>query len=178
MAKGEKPNERRRAERVPVNAEFGTIPTPSYVSDLSKHGVFVHTDQDLPAGTSITLRFTVLLDDPVGIVARGRVARRQTSPPGLGIEFVELSPEMLLRIDDIVAHQRPRELGPPLKSTAKPVDRRNLGGDTKVVPAPPSPSDPEFDDSKTMVKLQALDVEIIDEDEDDAATTTAKGRLP
>lgn len=182
MAKGGKPSERRRAERVPVNAEFGSIPTPTYVSDLSKHGVFVHTSQDLPIGTTITLRFTVLLDDPVGIVARGRVARHQQSPKGLGIEFLELSPEMLLRIDDIIANRRPRDLGPPIggkvAKPSKPVPR--TGGDTKIVKAPPGiqdppAPDPAFDDSKTMVKLQALDVEIIDED-DDAATTQSRGK--
>jgi hypothetical protein len=183
---GDKPSERRRAERVPVNAEFNEAAT-TYVSDLSQTGVFVHTAQVLPVGTAITLRFTVLLDDPVSIVARGKVARRQTDPEGLGIAFVDLTPEMLLRIDDIVAHRRPRDLGPPLhkvvvdlpadasgKGTAVgrlKLERRRRGAapapdpdGTKVVPAPKS--DPAFEESKTLTKLEAVDVEIIDEDPD------------
>ena len=196
-----RPGERRRAERVPVNAEFNDAVT-TYVSDLSQTGVFVHTDQDLPVGTPITLRFTVLLDDPVAIVARGKVARKQTDPVGLVIAFVELSPEMLLRIDDVVVQRRPRDLGPPLQKVV--VDPAQVGGGlrepsgpqkgvaavgrlklkrrgaapspeadgTKVMRAPKDPgaerrgdpSDPRFEDSKTLMKLEAVDVEIIDED--------------
>lgn len=205
MTNDDRPGERRRAERVPVNAEFTEAAT-TYVSDLSQTGVFVHTTQDLPIGTPITLRFTVLLDDPVSIVARGEVARRQTEPAGLGIRFVELSPEMLLRIDDVVVHRRPRDLGPPLQKVV--VDPAQVGGGlrepsgpqkgvaavgrlklkrrgaapapepegTKVMRAPRAdaparmdPSDPRFEDSKTLMKLEAVDVEIIDEDADTGA---------
>jgi len=186
MTRGDKPGERRRAERVPVNAEFTEAAT-TYVSDLSQTGVFVHTAQELPIGTPISLRFTVLLDDPVAIVARGRVVRHQSYPPGLGIAFVELSPEMLLRIDDVISHRRPRDLGPPLPKAGAPVDpagkpaavarmklkRRGAAPapdpeGTKMVPAPKplDPSHPAFEDSKTLMKLEAVDVEIVDEDAD------------
>ncbi len=211
MTNDDRPGERRRAERVPVNAEF-TEAVTTYVSDLSQTGVFVHTSQDLPIGTPITLRFTVLLDDPVSIVARGEVVRRQEEPPGLGIRFVELSPEMLLRIDDVVTHRRPRDLGPPLqKVVVDPVQvgagvrepsgpQKGVAGigrlklerrgaapapepeGTKVVRAPVAgaerrgldPSDPRFEDSKTLMKLEAVDVEIIDED----AETGARRKRP
>jgi len=195
MTRGDKPGERRRAERVPVNAEFNEAAT-TYVSDLSQTGVFVHTAQDLPIGTPITLRFTVLLDDPVAIVARGTVVRQQADPPGLGIAFVELSPEMLLRIDDVISHRRPRDLGPPLpKAGAQPdatagtsapalarvkLKRRGAAPSpdpdgTKMVPAPKAeprldPSHPAFEDSKTLMKLEAVDVEILDEDADPGAS--------
>jgi hypothetical protein len=204
MTRGDKPSERRRAERVPVNAEFTEAAT-TYVSDLSQTGVFVHTAQELPVGTPISLRFTVLLDDPVAIIARGKVVRHQADPPGLGIAFVELSPEMVMRIDDVVSHRRPHDLGPPLpkadgsqpaldaSTQAAALARMKLkrrgaapapdAEGTKMVPAPKpeptlagaqatklDPSHPAFEDSKTLMKLEAVDVEIVDEDADPASS--------
>lgn len=63
------------------------------VSDLSENGVFVHTEEPLAIGTDIELRFTVMLEEPVLFVGRGRVVRRQMdeTPHGMGVEFVELA---------------------------------------------------------------------------------------
>lgn len=107
--------DRRRAERIPINTEFAAVPSAVYISDLSEYGVFVHTDTPSPLGTKLKLRFTVLLDDPVIVEGEGRVVRHQEDPsPGMGIEFTELSPEMILRVNDVLARQRPRDSGPPL----------------------------------------------------------------
>lgn len=107
--------DRRRAARIPINAEFATMPSATFISDLSEYGVFVHTPAPSPRGTRLRLRFTVLLDDPVILEAEGRVVRQQYEPvSGMGIEFSELSPEMILRINDVVSRQRPLDLGPPL----------------------------------------------------------------
>ncbi len=107
--------DRRRAARIPVNAEFASIPSATFISDLSEYGVFVHTPTPSPRGARLRLRFTVLLDDPVIVEAEGRVVRQQFEPyAGMGIEFTELAPEMILRINDVVSRQRPRDLGPPL----------------------------------------------------------------
>lgn len=183
--------ERRRAERVPVNAEFGTMPAMVYVSDLSEHGVFVHTDRRVPVGTTVQVRFTVLLDDPVVIAARGKVVRHQDDPTGVGIAFTRVAPEMVLRLGDIVTQQRPRDLVvpaerraavPPATGTTRvtkpPIEPP---ADTKVVTAPQPPQDSEaFDASQTLVKLQAVDVEILDDDDDfdhDSETTAGpRGR--
>jgi hypothetical protein len=108
-------SDRRRAARIPINAGFATMPSATYISDLSEYGVFVHTPSPSPRGSKLKLRFTVLLDDPVIVEGEGRVVRQQYEPvPGMGIEFTELSPEMILRINDVVSRQRPRDLGPPL----------------------------------------------------------------
>lgn len=182
MTGGDDNSDRRRAERVPVNAEFGRLPAPTYVSDLSERGVFVHTDQRVGLGTTLTVRFTVLLDDPVVIEARGRVVRVSDDPAGIGVEFLQLSPDMLLRLGDVITHQRPRELGPPIGSKigraapppgwpASTMRAPSSGsGDTKVVPAPrpgPQPGDDAFDSNKTLVKLAALDMELLDERDDE-----------
>lgn len=107
-------HDRRRAERIPINTEFAAMPSATYISDLSEYGVFVHTDQPAAMGTKLKLRFTVVLDDPVVIAAEGRVVRHQHDPQGMGIEFTELDPETILRINDVVSRQRPRDSGPPL----------------------------------------------------------------
>ncbi len=112
---------RRRAERVRVNDEFAGVDQRArkpgsrsrqitYVSDLSESGVFVHTQHRLPLGTQVNLRFTVIVDDPVVIRGTGRVVRHQDDPAGVGVEFGPLSPEMVLRIQDVLARQR-RALG-------------------------------------------------------------------
>lgn len=115
MASDQDEPDRRRAARIPINAEFATMPSATFISDLSEYGVFVHTPAPSPRGTRLRLRFTVLLDDPVILEAEGRVVRQQYEPvSGMGIEFSELAPEMILRINDVVSRQRPLDLGPPL----------------------------------------------------------------
>jgi hypothetical protein len=196
------PPERRRAERVSVNSEFGALPGLVHVSDLSEHGVFVHTDQRPSLGAIVTVRFTVLLDDPVVIAARGKVVRHSAEPGGVGIEFTRVSPDMVLRIGDVVTHQRPRLLDAPVapagrRTSAPPAATGSTRvtrppqppGDTKVVTAPtasaapsepaPTPAADEFDASQTLVKLQAVDVEILDDDDEfdeDPGTSAPRGR--
>ena len=110
------PGDRRRATRIPINTEFASMPSATFISDLSEYGVFVHTPTPSPRGSKLKLRFTVLLDDPVIIEGEGRVVRQQFAPvSGMGIEFTELAPEMILRINDVVSRQRPRDSGPPVR---------------------------------------------------------------
>lgn len=88
------PNDRRRGKRLPMNAAVSQLDpratTP--VSDLSETGVFVHTDEPLPLGTEIELKFTVQLEEvPVLFLGRGRVVRHGSGEPaGMGVEFIEL----------------------------------------------------------------------------------------
>lgn len=199
------PPERRRAERVSVNSEFGALPGLVHVSDLSEHGVFVHTDKLPSLGVLVSVRFTVLLDDPVVIAARGKVVRHSAEPRGVGIEFTRVSPDMVLRIGDVVTHQRPRLLDAPVaptprRTSAPPAATGSTRvtrppqppGDTKVVTAPTAappespaseaasaPTTEEFDANQTLVKLQAVDVEILDDDDEfdeDPGTSAPRGR--
>lgn len=104
----DEPDDRRRAERVVINDEFGRLPEATYISDLNEYGVFVHTRQPPAVGALIDLRFTVLMEDPLVIEARGRVVRHSRDPRGMGVEFTSLSPETMLRINDILTHQQDR----------------------------------------------------------------------
>jgi len=59
------PDDRRRAERAPVNAEFESLTSTTFISDLSELGLFIQTRRRAPIGTVVELNFTVLVDDPV-----------------------------------------------------------------------------------------------------------------
>lgn len=156
----EKSSDRRRAERIPINTAFAAMPSATYISDLSELGVFVHTPTPSAMGSMIKLRFTVLLDDPVIVEAEGRVVRHQQEPtPGMGIEFTEVSPEMILRINDVVARQRPRDSGPPLP---KAEGLGTLG----------------YDSDDDVEPVEAAHAPRRDDDSLDAATTLQRGEVP
>jgi Tfp pilus assembly protein PilZ len=176
-------SERRRGERVFVNQEFSDPDsrTPTYVSDLSEHGVFVHTRQKVPLGTTIELRFTVLLDEPIVIQGLGKVVRHQSAPVGVGVEFGPMSPEMVLRIHDVLARQRPRASGEPVSSPPQtPLDDQvTRTFDLTQLPTREfkarSITESEFEEAKTgsfeAVRVDALPVD--DDDEDGAAAATS-----
>jgi hypothetical protein len=163
-------NERRRAERIPINAEFERMELTAFVSDLSERGVFVHTDSMLPIGQVVELRFTVLLDDPVLVVTKGRVIRHSDEPKGMGVEFVQVEPDTLLRIHDAVARKRPRGSGPPLSpspadsaSTAPFVDAEL---DVELAERRPYHriGHDEMEEGQTLVALRPVDLEIVDDE--------------
>jgi Tfp pilus assembly protein PilZ len=107
-------DERRRGERIPINEEFSRDGT-TWVSDLSLGGVFVHTSELLPVGSTIELRFTVLVDDPVLIEAVGKVVRHSRKPMGMGVQFAAMRPEMSQQIEEVLARQQPLDSGTPLR---------------------------------------------------------------
>src|SRR5690606_11055537 len=100
-------DDKRRAERFAINEEFAVLAEEgggTYVSDLSRHGLFLHTRHRIEIGRHIELRFTLVLDDPVVICAEGRVVRH--ADDGMGLEFTTLAPDMVLRIHDAISRQR------------------------------------------------------------------------
>ena len=88
---------RRQFERVQVNKEFESIEEfiTEYVSDLSYSGAFIRTDDPLPVGTKVDLRFTVIVEDFESIEGIGEVVRvvppGQSEPPGMAVVFTELT---------------------------------------------------------------------------------------
>jgi type IV pilus assembly protein PilZ len=81
-------------------SDFGT--------NISRGGVFVNTAQPLAVGTPVRLLVS-LPDQDVPIEVSGRVLRVQeasSGTPGMGIEFVDLAPEVRERIDGFVASLR------------------------------------------------------------------------
>jgi Tfp pilus assembly protein PilZ len=85
--------EKRTGERVTINKEFESFDAfiQEYVTNISRTGVFIKTQQPLSVGTRVNLRFTVIMDDIETIEGVGEVVRVEKEPSGMGVVFRELS---------------------------------------------------------------------------------------
>ena len=100
----------REHQRIPyaVEVEFRTASSflVAYSVNVSKGGLFLETEHDVPVGSEIALKLAVPKAGPVGltgVVAWRRGRESNDGPPGLGVEFVELGPELGGIIDRLVA---------------------------------------------------------------------------
>jgi uncharacterized protein (TIGR02266 family) len=89
--------------RLTINKEFDSFDQfiQEYVTNISQSGVFIRTKQPLPVGTTVDLRFSVIMDDIQTIEGEGEVVRVQDDPPGMGVVFRKLnvySKELLERL--------------------------------------------------------------------------------
>tara|TARA_B100000683_G_scaffold188461_2_gene181715 strand:- start:381 stop:713 length:333 start_codon:yes stop_codon:yes gene_type:complete len=90
---------RRGAKRVSINREFGIMDDSigEYVTDISRTGVFIRTDNPLPIGTYVELKFSVVDDDLHVLEGVGKVMRvakpENSDRPGMGLVFLDLTPE-------------------------------------------------------------------------------------
>lgn len=95
---GGSPLDRREGVRREVNQEFASVEhfISEYISNLSRTGAFIRTDQPLEVGTRVTLRFTIVVDDLETLVGEGRVVRvilpGGSEPAGMGVVFTQLPP--------------------------------------------------------------------------------------
>ena len=83
----------REETRVTINKEFDSFDQfiQEYVTNISRSGVFIKTKEPLPIGTTVNLRFTVIMDDIESVEGEGEVVRVETDPPGMGVVFRKLS---------------------------------------------------------------------------------------
>lgn len=97
MSKKPAPEEKRHDPRVQVNREFSSIEEfiTEYVSDISRTGIFIRSDDPLPVGTKVDLRFTVIAFDFETIEGIGEVVRvvspSEGQHAGMGVVFTELT---------------------------------------------------------------------------------------
>ena len=88
---------RRRDPRLIVNREFRSVEefVAEYVSNISRSGAFIRTDEPLPIGTRVQLRFTLLLEEIETIEGEGEVVRVVKAGPrtkaGMGVVFTTLN---------------------------------------------------------------------------------------
>jgi hypothetical protein len=82
----------RKNERVTINKDFESFDQfmSEYVTNVSRSGVFIKSQDPLPVGSEVNLRFTIVLDDVEVIEGLGEVVRVETDPPGMGVVFREL----------------------------------------------------------------------------------------
>ena len=100
----------RRFARAPVSLEVqyrtkGSF-LVSYSLNLSKGGLFLETDDLLPVGTTLTVRFSIPGSAaPIETLARVMWVRRSSSdeglPPGLGLQFDNLEGHIGETIDEM-----------------------------------------------------------------------------
>lgn len=100
----------RQHERVPlaVEVEFRTASSflVAYSVNVSRGGLFLETEVELPIGSEVSLKLAV---PGAGIVhLSGTVAWRRgresvDGPTGIGVEFVDLGPDMGMVIDHLVS---------------------------------------------------------------------------
>ncbi|MBL8913307.1 MAG: PilZ domain-containing protein [Archangium sp.] len=90
--------DRRVDVRRTINHEFSSVEQfiTEYVINMSRSGVFIKSDDPLPIGTHVNLKFTVILDDLETIEGIGEVVRvvhpdTPDQTPGMGVVFVELT---------------------------------------------------------------------------------------
>jgi uncharacterized protein (TIGR02266 family) len=101
-------DDKRAGDRVTINKEFESFDAfiQEYVTNISRTGVFIKSQQPLPVGTRVNLRFTVIMDEIQTIEGLGEVVRVETDPPGMGVTFRELSADSKDLIDRLLAQQR------------------------------------------------------------------------
>jgi uncharacterized protein (TIGR02266 family) len=101
--------ERRRSERaeLTVRIDYSTVDEmfSEFTRDINEGGLFIETEKPKTIGTEVTMHFS-LPGSEDGIETVGRVVRISAgdafSPPGMGIEFDELTDDDRVRIDAIV----------------------------------------------------------------------------
>lgn len=93
-----------------VNTRFRPVERhiPRYVTDLSRTGAFIRCDDPEPIGSIVDLHLTLVTDQIETIEGKAEVIRISHDPPGMGVRFVELSPQtqwvierLLTGIDDM-----------------------------------------------------------------------------
>jgi uncharacterized protein (TIGR02266 family) len=87
----------RKDKRIVINREFRDVDQfiVEYVQNISQSGAFIKSEQPLPVGTPVTLRFTVIMDELETIEGEGTVVRvvepGGPAAPGMGVVFTQLT---------------------------------------------------------------------------------------
>src|SRR5262245_2463246 len=91
-----------------VQVEFRTASSflVAYSVNLSRGGLFLETDADIPTGALMTLDFSVPSAGTTslnGVVAwRRGTSESADGPPGLGVEFQDVAPQLGAIVDRLV----------------------------------------------------------------------------
>ena len=105
--------ERRRTLRTEliVRVDYSTIDEmfSEFTRDINEGGLFIETEKPQPAGTEVTMHFN-LPGTAETVSTVGRVVHVTSGddqlPPGMGIEFEELSSDDRSRIDALIRSLR------------------------------------------------------------------------
>ena len=94
-----------------VQVEFRTASSflVAYSINLSRGGLFLETDADVPTGAAMTIDFSVPNVGTTslnGIVMWRRAIDEASGPPGIGVEFQDVAPQLGALIDRLVTDFR------------------------------------------------------------------------
>ena len=90
-------SEKRVAPRHAINRDFASVDEfiREYALNVSLGGCFIKTNDVVPIGTEVNLKFTVIVDDFETIEGLGKVVRvvapGGSEPPGVGVVFTSLT---------------------------------------------------------------------------------------
>lgn len=113
--------ERRRHERfdtsISVDYSSGDTFLFSYIQNISEMGIFIRSDEPLPIGTVLELRFAPDGQEPMELAGEVTWVNPyrpfgENLNPGMGVRFDGLSPDLRERIVELVrtvAYLRPAE---------------------------------------------------------------------
>ena len=96
--------------RMPYSVQVA-FRTPSsflvaYSVNLSRGGLFLETDADIPTGAYVTVDFSIPNAGQIslnGTVSWRRGVESPDGPPGLGVEFLDVAPQLGALIDRLVS---------------------------------------------------------------------------
>ncbi len=103
--------DRRRHERYPISLAVDYVSGDTflfaYITNISEMGIFLRTEAPLPVGTELRLRFAVpdgTALDLAGVVMWINPVRADgdNPNPGMGVRFIELSPDAREAVFDLV----------------------------------------------------------------------------
>jgi uncharacterized protein (TIGR02266 family) len=110
----------RRGKRVTVNREFESVEqfVREYVTNISSNGAFIVTNEPLPKGTRVQLKFTVVMDKIEIVEGQGEVVRvvmpGEGAQPGMGVVFTKLtaaSKDLIVKMVTRTPKRKPVILG-------------------------------------------------------------------
>jgi len=105
MAGDQRKDDRVQSE---IRVEYRTVGSflSDYALNISKGGLFIHTENPLPPGTMVRIVFSLpgvpLLFDLSGRVKWSQSDFDDDDPPGMGVEFVQVSEKVRRRIENHV----------------------------------------------------------------------------
>jgi uncharacterized protein (TIGR02266 family) len=160
-----------------VQVEFRTASSflVAYSVNLSRGGLFLETDADIPTGALMTLDFSVPGSGTTslnGVVAWRRAATDTEGPGGLGIEFQDVAPQLGALIDKLVSSFRGVQM---LLLSSDRQDRTTLARNIKSIISTAEITQAADSNVASSVISSEIDVAILDLDHDlEGATTMIK----
>lgn len=151
-----------------VQVEFRTASSflVAYSVNLSRGGLFLETDADIPTGALMTLDFAVPgsgTSSLNGVVAWRRGTSEAEGPPGIGIEFQDVAPQLGAMIDRLVTTFRGVQM---LLVSGDRQDRTSLARNIKSIISTAEITQAADANVASTVLTHEIDLTIVDVDFD------------